>query len=41
MARLHCNDDRSVNSYGFSVNENAGENTLVGTIAACEPPTTG
>ena len=33
-----CNGNSSVNSYGFSVNENAGENTGVGTLAACGDP---
>ena len=33
-----CNGYKSVNSYGFSVNENAGGNTLVGTLAACGDP---
>ena len=33
-----CNGYKSVNSYGFSVNENAGGNTLVGTLAACGNP---
>ena len=33
-----CNGDRSVNSYGFSVNENAAGNTVVGTLAACGDP---
>ena len=32
-----CNGDRSVNSYGFSLDENTESNTLVGTVAACEP----
>ena len=32
-----CNGDRSVNSYGFSLDENTESNTVVGTVAACEP----
>ena len=32
-----CNGDSNTNSYEFSVNENTSENTLVGTVAACEP----
>ena len=32
-----CNGDRSVNSYGFSMDENTESNTVVGTVAACEP----
>ena len=38
-AASFCNSlNRSVDSYGFSVNENAGENTVVGTLAACGDP---
>ena len=32
-----CNGDRSVNSYGFSLDENTESNTVVGTVAACKP----
>ena len=32
-----CNGDRSVNSYGFSLDENTESNTVVGTVAVCEP----
>ena len=32
-----CNGDRSVNSYGFSLDENPESNTVVGTVAVCEP----
>ena len=32
-----CNGNSNTDSYGFSVNENVAENTLVGTVAACEP----
>ena len=32
-----CNGNSNTASYGFSVNENVAENTLVGTVAACEP----
>ena len=32
-----CNGYSNTASYGFSVNENVAENTLVGTVAACEP----
>ena len=32
-----CNGDRIVNSYGFSLDENTESNTVVGTVAACEP----
>ena len=35
-----CNGDRSVNSYGFSLDENTESNTVVGTVAACEPHST-
>ena len=38
-AASFCNSlNRSVDSYGFSVNENAGGNTVVGTLAACGDP---
>ena len=33
-----CNGNSNTDSYGFSVNENAGENTGVGTLAACGDP---
>ena len=33
-----CNGNSNTDSYGFSVNENAGENTVVGTLAACGDP---
>ena len=32
-----CNGYSNAGSYGFSVDENTSENTLVGTVAACEP----
>ena len=32
-----CNGYSNTGSYGFSVDENTSENTLVGTVAACEP----
>ena len=32
-----CNGNSNTDSYGFSVNENVAENTVVGTVAACEP----
>ena len=32
-----CNGYSNTDSYGFSVDENTSENTLVGTVAACEP----
>ena len=32
-----CNGNSNTDSYGFSVKENVAENTLVGTVAACEP----
>ena len=33
-----CNGNSNTDSYGFSVNENAGEDTVVGTLAACGDP---
>ena len=33
-----CNGNSNTDSYGFSVNENADENTVVGTLAACGDP---
>ena len=32
-----CNGYSNTDSYGFSVDENTSENTVVGTVAACEP----
>ena len=32
-----CNGHSNTGSYGFSVDENTSENTVVGTVAACEP----
>ena len=32
-----CNGNSNTDSYGFSVDENTSENTVVGTVAACEP----
>ena len=32
-----CNGNSNTDSYGFSLDENTESNTLVGTVAACEP----